>query len=448
MAALHIIDRHPGELRPSATNARTHTSKQIAQIARSIMAFGFNNPVLVDAAGEIIAGHGRVLAALELGLNAVPTVRLDHLSAAQKRAYVIADNRLAELAGWDKETLAIELQGLSEIDLGFEVTDIGFEIAELDLLISSAAAPPAVSEQPPVPSPDHLPKVARRGDLWLLEQHRVFCGDALDPASYQVLLGSERARMIFTDPPYNVRVQGHVSGLGRAKHDEFAMASGEMSQPEFTSFLEEALSLAADASADGAIHFVCMDWRHIGELLAAASGLYAEVKNICVWVKSNAGMGSLYRSQHELVGVFKVGRGKHINNVELGRFGRNRTNVWAYAGMNSFQAGRDEALAMHPTVKPTDLVADAIYDCSTPNDIILDPFGGSGTTILAAHRARRRARVIELDPGYVNVSLFRFARETGIAPIHASTGQRYDAELPAHEIARSSRSPRSRIARR
>lgn len=430
MATLHIIERNPGDLRPNRSNARTHSPKQISQIARSITAFGFNNPVLIDASDEIIAGHGRVLAAIELGIASVPTVRLEHLNAAQKRAYVIADNRLAELAGWDKETLALELQGLAEIDLGFELTDIGFEVAEIDLLVKPDDDQ-REAQEPPLPEPGCLPSIARRGDIWLLGEHRVFCGDALDPASYQALLGRERAQMVFTDPPYNVPVQGHVSGLGRAKHAEFAMASGEMSASEFTSFLSRSLQLSASVSADGAIHFVCMDWRHIGELLAASASCYSEMKNICVWVKINGGMGSLYRSQHELIGVFKVGRAKHINNVELGRFGRTRTNVWTYAGMSSFQQGRDQALAMHPTVKPTDLVADAIYDCSSHRGIILDPFGGSGTTALAAQRAGRRARLIELDPGYVDIMLFRFARKFGIVPVNASTGEEYRTESAA-----------------
>lgn len=292
-------------------------------------------------------------------------------------------------------------------------------------MVRPAGAEAGTPEEPPLPERGCLPAVARPGDIWLLGEHRLFCGDALEPASYHALLGSERAQMVFTDPPYNVPIQGHVSELGKARHSEFAMASGEMSAPEFTAFLTRSLQLAASVSIDGAIHFVCMDWRHIGELLASARSCYTETKNLCVWVKTNGGMGSLYRSQHELVGVFKVGTAKHINNVELGRFGRTRTNVWTYSGMSSFQQGRDETLAMHPTVKPTHLVADAIYDCSARRGIILDSFGGSGTTALAAERTGRRARLIELGPQFVDITLFRFAREFGITPIHASTGEVY-----------------------
>jgi len=421
MTALNVIYRAPSDLKPAARNPRTHSAKQIGMIAQAIQSFGFNNPILLDGNDQIIAGHGRVLAALKLGLALVPTIPLSHLSAAAVRAYIVADNRLAELAGWDTEMLAIELGELVAQDLDFSITDIGFETAEIDIMLAA----PADAEPDPadtVQEPADVATFVRPGDLWLLGEHRLFCGDALDPATYQALLGPERAQMMFADPPYNVKIDGHVSGLGKAAHREFAMASGEMSDSDFTQFLSEATNIAAEHSEAGSIHFLCMDWRHLGHLLSAASGSYSEFKNLCVWVKSNGGMGSLYRSQHELVAVFKVGSGKHINNVELGRHGRSRTNVWQYPGMNSFQAGRDDALQMHPTVKPIALVADAIYDCSERGGLILDPFAGSGTTILAAERTGRRARAIELDPRYVEVSLRRFATETGIIPMNAATG--------------------------
>jgi len=422
MTGLSIVYCDPRTLTPSAVNSRTHTPKQIAQIAQSIRSFGFNNPVLLDSAGQIVAGHGRVLAAISLGIAAVPTVRLDHLSPSQKRAYVIADNRLAELAGWDEGLLAIELKGLLELNLEFDIADIGFDLPEIDVLLEAERQPKDGDPADDLAGLDGLPAIARAGELWQLGRHLVFCGDALDELSYRVLLGTEKAEMVFTDPPYNVRIDGHVSGLGRVRHQEFVMASGEMSAPEFTDFLKTTMKHSADASTDGAIHFVCMDWRHVGELLAASAAVYSEIKNLCVWVKSNGGMGSLYRSQHELVGVFKVGRGKHVNNVELGRHGRSRTNVWNYPGLNSFQEGRATALAMHPTVKPTALVRDAIYDCSTRDAIILDQFGGAGTTLMAAEQAGRRARLIELDPRYVDVTLHRFFNATGILPLNLWTG--------------------------
>lgn len=423
MTDLHITYRDPSHLKPWTGNARTHSPKQIRQIARSISLFGFNNPILVDGEGMIVAGHGRVTAALELGIASVPTVLLEHLSPAQKRAYILADNKLAEKAGWDKSILQIELQGLAAAELEFDLTDLGFETGEIDLLLADDGDEVASAEaEEDRIAWNNVPRVARPGDLWLLGKHRLFCGNALDRESYKALLGAERAQMIFTDPPFNVKISGHVSGKGRAKHPEFIMASGEMSPEEFTRFLRTSFEQMAAVSADGAVHFVCIDWRHLGELLTAGADAYSELTNLCVWVKTNGGMGSLYRSQHELVAVFKSGTGKHVNNVELGRHGRNRTNVWNYAGMNSFHSGRDDTIQLHPTVKPTALVADAILDCSTRGGIILDPFAGSGTTILAAERTGRVAWCMELDPRYVDVALHRFLTQTGVAPVHASTG--------------------------
>jgi len=414
-------------LRPYARNARTHSPKQIAQIAASIREFGFNNPVLVDRDGEIIAGHGRVAAAKKLGLATVPCVRLEHLNEAQKRAYILADNRLAEKSGWDRETLAIELQFLTELELDFDVTVTGFEMAEVDLLLAVGDKPDAKADPADaVPEVADGPTVTRPGDIWQVGRHRLICGDALSPETYTRLLAGEQAQMVFTDPPYNVKIDGHVSGLGAAKHREFAFASGEMTEDEFTRFLARAFANLANAAADGAIHFVCMDWRHQGEVLAAARGTYTELKNLCVWAKTNGGMGSLYRSQHELVFVFKSGRAPHINNVELGKHGRYRTNVWSYAGANAFSATRDDDLAMHPTVKPVALVADAILDCSKRKGLVIDAFGGSGTTLVAAERTGRRGAAIEIDPAYCDVIVRRLVKVAGLAGTLEATGQSFD----------------------
>jgi DNA modification methylase len=430
MRDLSITYRDPRQLVRAPVNPRTHSPRQIEQIVQSIRSFGFNNPVLLDNGNQIIAGHGRVAAALVLDMTMVPTVRLDHLTPSQKRAYVIADNRLAELAGWDSDVLAIELEGLMELDLEFEIGDIGFETPEIDLLLEARRVEDATEQADNLSELENLPATARLGDLWKLGDHLLFCGDALDRYSYRTLLGDEKAEMVFTDPPYNVPINGHVSGLGKARHDEFVMASGEMSAAQFTTFLRTAATLAASMSIDGAIHFICMDWRHLEELFAATLGIYSERKNLCVWVKTSGGMGSLYRSQHELVGVFKVGRAKHINNVALGRHGRNRTNVWTYPGMNSFQHGREAGLDMHPTLKPVALVRDAIYDCSSRGGLILDVFGGAGTTLIAAEQTGRRARLIELNPRYVDVTLHRFAKATGIAPLNLWTGDTLEISPP------------------
>lgn len=425
MTSLTIEHRPPDALKPYGRNARTHSPKQISEIAASIKAFGFNNPVLVDKDDGIVAGHGRVEAAKQLGLATVPTIRLEHLSEAQKRAYILADNKLAEKAGWDREILAIELQHLMEIDLDFDISITGFELPEIDVLIAEFDAKPAKADLA-----DEVPAVAenpitRVGDIWQVGPHRLICGDALEPDTLARLLAGEKAQLVFTDPPYNVKIDGHVSGLGAVKHREFAMASGEMTEAEFTAFLAKVFDNLTAASADGAVHYVCMDWRHMGEVLAAAHGRYADLKNLCVWAKTNGGMGSLYRSQHELIFVFKVGTAPHVNNVALGRHGRYRTNIWTYAGANAFSATREDDLAMHPTVKPVALVADAILDCSKRNGIVLDVFAGSGTTLVAAHKTGRRGFGVELDPIYCDVILKRLAKVAKTEPILVETGKAF-----------------------
>lgn len=414
-------------LKPYARNARTHSRRQIKKIAASIERFGFVNPVLIDENNRIIAGHGRVTAAKLLDWQAVPTLRIEHLNEAEKRAYILADNRLAEEAGWDKEILAIELQGLIELDFSIELT--GFDIAEVDKLFDDEAEAKAPDRNidddiPPVPAPGSA--ISRLGDLWQLGHHRLICGDATSAASYAKLLDGEKAALIFTDPPYNVPIGGHVSGLGKARHREFAMASGEMTSDEFRDFLETVFGHMAAHSADGSIHFICMDWRHQAETLAAGKSVYSELKNLCVWVKSNGGMGTFYRSRHELVFAFKNGTASHINNFELGQTGRYRTNVWEYAGINSFGSDRDTALAMHPTVKPVAMVADAIRDCSKRKQIVLDPFAGSGTTVIAAEKTGRHARAIELDPLYCDTIIHRWQIFTGKDAALADAGRSFD----------------------
>lgn len=417
--------RPTGSLRPADRQTRKHSKKQIHQLAASIRAFGFVNPVLLDGDGRIVAGHGRIEAAKLIGMESVPTIRLDHLTEAQLRAYRIADNRLAECAEWDQELLALELGELLELELDFAIEITGFETAEIDLLLSDSAVEEPETEDP-VPEPAAV-AVSRVGDLWQLGPHRLLCGDARDPAIYDRLLAGTAAQMVFTDPPYNVPIQGHVSGLGKFQHREFAMAAGEMSRAEFTAFLQDVLGQLARVSADSSIHYVCMDWGHMGELLTAGEATYGELKNLCVWNKTNAGMGSFYRSKHELVFVFKQGSAPHINNFGLGDKGRYRTNVWDYAGANSFGRARDAELAMHPTIKPVALVMDAIKDCSHRNGIVLDPFGGSGTTLIAVERTGRRGYLLELDPLYVDVIVRRWQRLTGGLAGHEASGLSFDA---------------------
>ncbi|MBA3511587.1 DNA methyltransferase [Sphingomonas sp.] len=396
------------ELEPRPQNARTHSPKQIRKIAESLRHFGFVNPVLIDERRCIIAGHGRVEAAKVLGLSTVPTITLTHLSKAEVRAYVLADNQLATLAGWDRELLAIEIATLAETVPELDLTITGFDAEEIELLCDlkegddneEVILPRAIASE-------HQPSVTRPGDLWRIGRHRLLCGNALDPNSYRELLGAERADMVITDPPYNVPIVGHVSGLGVVQHREFSMASGEMTRTEFRRFLSDACSLLARFSRSGSLHFIFMDWRSIADLVAAGEQNYDELLNIIVWMKNNAGMGSLYRSRHELVALFKKGRRSHVNNVELGKHGRYRTNVWEYPGANSFGTDRSTDLALHPTVKNVRMIADAIKDVTDPGAIVLDPFAGSGTTLAAAERSRRTSRLMELDPLYCDIIVRR-----------------------------------------
>jgi DNA modification methylase len=436
MDPIAVEDMAITRLRPYPGNARVHSKKQIRQIANSIQRFGFTNPVLISDDDEIIAGHGRVEAAKLLGMKSVPTLRLSHLDAAQRRAYIIADNKLALSAGWDRELLAMELQALIDVEFDVEIT--GFSLAEIDFVLDEAheSSPDADQTADNVipPLADAVSAVTRCGDLWLVGRHRLVCGDSRKPETFDRLLGGERADLTFADPPYNVPIDGHVCGLGRIRHREFAMGVGEMSSDAFTAFLQATLGHAAASCRDGAIAFVCMDWRHMGELLAAGRTVFSELKNLCIWNKTNGGMGSFYRSKHELVFVFKVGGAPHTNTFELGDGGRYRTNVWDYAGVNTLRRGRMEELAMHPTVKPVALVADAVRDCSRRGEIVLDPFGGSGTTLIAAERTGRQARLVEFDPAYCDQTLHRFEQVTGKQARLAATGQSFEDVAEARRL--------------
>lgn len=406
------------ELRAYQYNARIHSQKQIEQIARSIKSFGFTNPILINDENTILAGHGRWEAAKKLGFKKVPVISFTHLDQNAQRAYILADNKLAEKAGWDKDILKIELQNIIDFDLDFDVTLTGFDTPEIDFILHDGRSDQNQKEIDDVDLMDDTEIEARvqKGDLWRLGDHFLYCGDSLEKESYKRLLGYERASLVFTDPPYNVKINGHVSGKGKNKHKEFAYASGEMTEDEFAAFLTTSLSLSLSHSWDGSLHFICMDWRHIKTLLCVAEDLYSECKNICVWNKQLGGMGSFYRSQHEFISLFKKGKEKHINNVELGRHGRYRTNIWDYPGVHTVNHHKEE-MKLHPTVKPVSMIADAILDSTDNGDIILDMFAGSGSTLLAAERTDRRAYVIELDAHYCDVILHRFEQMTGIVPV-------------------------------
>jgi DNA modification methylase len=425
-------------LTPYEGNPRKHPEKQIIKLMPSLREFGVAMPILIDVHNVVIAGHAVLEAAKRLGIKNVPVLVADQWSSAQVRAYRLSANRLAELSHWDDALLKIELAAIIEFDeIPFEI--LGWETGEADLIQS--ADDPSASEDPA----DVVPEVGgeavtKPGDLWYLGKHRLLCASSLEPANWAMLMDGAVAAMAFTDAPYNVPISGHVSGLGKKKHAEFQMASGEMSQPEFTGFLTKAVEEMAANLLDGAVFVFFMDWRHLSETLEALAANDLPLINLCVWNKNNGGMGSLYRSKHELAFIAKKGRAPHTNNVELGRHGRYRTNVWDYAGVNSFGRNRDADLADHPTVKPVALVADAIRDVTNPGDLVIDGFMGSGTTILAAERTKRVAAGIDIEPGYIDVAIRRWEAMTGLEATLADTDETF-AEVAARRLAEAETAP-------
>lgn len=409
MTDLTIQSIKLADIRAYKNDPKLHNKAQVAKICESIREFGFVNPVLLDENLEIIAGHGRVAAAQDMGMAEVPAIILSHLTDTQKRAYRIADNKLTELGKWSIELLNLELSELSNLDLDFNLEITGFETAEIDpILDGDGANDPKADAVPALTDED---KRCHRGDIWKLGRHTIVCGDSLMAESYAAIMGDERAQMVLTDAPYNVKIKS-IGSMGKIKHDEFAMASGEMTPAEFTGFLTTFMRHAKKYSVNGALHYLFMDWKHVGEISTAGATVYDDVKNICVWNKTNGGMGSLYRSKHELCFVYKSGTAPHINNIELGAHGRYRTNVWDYAGANAFGAGKDD-LKLHPTVKPVAMLRDAILDVTRRGDIVLDCFLGSGSTLIACEQTGRVCRGIGLEEKYCDVIIKRFETLTG-----------------------------------
>lgn len=398
------------KLKPANRRVRSHPGHKRKMVETSIVEYGILNPLAVNAAGVIVDGHLRYEIAQQLGLRTVPVIRIEHLSDAELRAYAIAANKLPSVANFDLDALRLEIEEIQADVPTLDFSMTGFSIGEIDKIVGHHKAG-IYDDLDDAPSDEAAPPIAQRGDLYLLGEHRLICGDSLDPAVISRLMDGDVARAAFLDPPYNVKINGHVSGSG--EHDEFAMASGEMSSNEFIAFLTCAFENVAAVLADGAISFVCMDHAHIGELVHAGDAVFAQRLNVCVWDKGQGGMGSLYRSQHELVGVFKHGTASHLNNIELGKNGRNRTNVWSFPGMAGFGKGRKKALELHPTVKPVALVAEALLDVTAPGDIVIDVFGGSGSTLIAAERISRAARIVEYEPRYVDRIIARWEHLTG-----------------------------------
>ena len=438
--------RPPGSLRINNRNARVHPKRQIRKIANSIAAIGHIVPIVTDENGVVLKGHASLAAAKLLNLPQVPTLIVSGLSEAQKRSFMIADNRLALDAGWDFELLAEEFDGLADLlrPIDLDLTITGFEPAEIDIVFADRQGEHASDQADAVPGLQHA-SVTRPGDLWRLRQHRLLCGDAGSARDLDLVMGGERARMVFTDPPYNLRIRGHVRGRGRTQHREFPFASGEMSEEQYSDFLAGFCQNVARACEDGAIAFTCIDWRHIEQMLKAGRAAFTELKNIVVWNKTSPGQGTFYRSQHELILVWKLGKGPHVNAFGLGQHGRTRSNVWTYAGTNSFRAGRDDELRMHPTVKPVALVADAMRDCSIKADIVLDVFLGSGTTIMAAEKIGRRGYGIEYDPAYVDLAIRRWQQYTKADAVLEGAERNFD-ELEAERRDGSGAPPASQAA--
>lgn len=418
IAGLNHFDRH----------ARRHPREQIRDLARSIEHFGFNTPVLIDEMGTLLAGHARVEAARRLGWDTVPAIEVGDLTPAEKRAFVLADNRLCERGRWDEALLAENLQILDGLETEFDLDATGFSVSEIDQLLDLKIGDNETAEEAffePVAEP-----ISRQGDLWILGKHRLFCGDALERASYEHVISDGRARLLLTDPPYNIAART-IGRRAAREHGDFLSGAGELDDHGFMTFLTTLFQHVHAVSVDGALAYVFMDWRHARHVLAAGHSVFDELKNICVWAKTNAGMGSLYRSQHELVFVFKVGRAAHVNTVELGKNGRHRSNVWQCAGANGLHgaiedASREQTLAAHPTVKPVRLLADAILDASRRGEIVLDPFLGSGSTLMACERTGRVCRGIELDPRYADTAIERWQAYTGELARHDASGASYD----------------------
>lgn len=383
--------------------------------------------IVTDEHLNVIAGNALVSAARDLDLEQIPIIRVGDLDELEKKALAIALNQLGLVSEWDNPILAEVLRDLTVAPINLDVEDLGFEVGEVDVRIESLSAAPdgKPDSADQVPEVDRHPVVSQSCDLWILGRHRLLCGSALDEADYHLLNAGEMAAAVFCDPPYNVKIAGNVSGLGNTRHGEFVQGSGEMSDVEFADFLKTSFDNMAAFCEMGAVVYACMDWRHVDQMVMAGRAIFGSYLNLCVWAKTSAGMGSLYRSQHELVCVFRNGRGSHRNNVQLGKYGRNRTNLWTYPGINNFGRAGEEGnlLHLHPTVKPVALVADAIMDCTARGGLVLDPFCGSGTTIIAAERVGRRCNAIELDPRYVDVIIRRWQAYTGDQARHAVSGR-------------------------
>jgi DNA modification methylase len=413
-----------GQIKPYPRHARNHNKRQIEKLKKLIRHFGQVVPIVVDRDGVIIDGHAVWRAMQELGSGEIAAVVVANRTGPEIKALRLALNQIPRDTAWDDERLREELGEL--VNLSFDLDLTGFDAVEIDHLLEVDVPKLNVAEDGEQIAAPQRPAISAVGDIWTCGRHRVGCGDARDQAFVDKVRGDLRASTCFIDPPYNVPIAGFVSGKGRVQHREFVQGTGELSPDQFTTFLVESLSVLKHSATDAALIYACMDWRHIYELLAAGRQCEIDLLNICVWAKTNAGMGSLYRSQHELICLFKAGTSNHTNNVELGRHGRTRSNLWSYRGLNSFGADRDELLVSHPTVKPVLMIADAIRDVTRRGGTVLDTFMGSGSTVMAAEETGRVGIGIDLDPLYVDVAVRRWQACTRRDALHAETGEFFD----------------------
>jgi DNA modification methylase len=414
-------------VKPSPHAARQHNQHQRRKLKRLLKKFGQVTSIIVDENHFIIDGHAVHEMMVELGYDEIAVVVVANRTEAEVRALRLALNRIGLDTQWDAPKLKAEFEAL--IALSFDLNLTAFYAVEIDMALSIDAPTGNTVEEvaAAVVEAQNGPTVTQPGDIWRLGRHVVACGDARDAGHLRALVGEARVTVVFADAPDNVRIDGFVSGLGKNQHREFAMAPGEMSKEQFISFLIAFIAALKPTLADGAILYMCMDWRHAGELLEAAAQQELEFKNLCIWVKSNAGMGSFYRSQHELVFVFKHGDAAHQNNFGLGQHGRSRTNVWQYRGVNAFGKDRTELLGIHPTCKPTAMIADALLDVSRRGEIVLDPFLGSGSTLIAAENVGRVCIGNEIDPAYCDVAVRRWEKQTGRDAVNATTSETFAA---------------------
>ena len=428
--AVEYID--PKALVPPSRKLRQRSPRQLKRLARSIEDFGFLVPVLVDEDLSIVAGDGRVEAAKLLALPVIPIIRIDHLTKAQQRLFAIADNVTPQGVDWVPGALTLELKELKLIEPELDLTSSGLSIVQIDTMFGRARTQELADADdvlpPLVPEP-----VSRVGDRWRLGRHVLGCGDARGAAFLTGLLEGRQARLLLGDAPWNLKIEGVVSGKGKTKHLDFVMAAGEMSRAEFVRFLTEAITAAQASLVDGALVYLFMDWRNLDALAEAAAECGLVQKNLLVWCKDNAGLGLLYRSQHELIALYKYGGAPHTNNMRMGEDGRNRSNLLFYPGANSFGKGRSEALKSHPTSKPVSLLADILLDVTAPGEIVIDPFGGSGSTLIAAERMDRVCVMIELHPPYVDGIIRRYEKLCGTGATHFDTGKTF-AEVAAERL--------------